>query len=37
MKRNPEITDELQGKTGRIEMVHERKNIIVFIIFLQLF
>jgi hypothetical protein len=35
MKRNPEIIDGLHGNKGRIEMGHERKNIIVFVIFLQ--
>jgi hypothetical protein len=37
MKRNMEIIDGLQGNTGRIEMGRERKNIIVFAIFLQQF
>jgi hypothetical protein len=37
MKINPKITDGLQGNTGRIEMGREKKNIIVFTIFLQQF
>jgi hypothetical protein len=34
MKRKSGVADGLQGNTGRIEMGRERKNIIVFTIFL---